>query len=646
MSRPSRITIDDKFLIPSNASRAVTAAGLVADAEAVNTSNAPIEEVSGDGDGEDESTLNRAMSSATLVQDHIDITDKDKEEDEEDDVPTKRFSHFSSGLGSGYSTAVNTPAATEDKAFLFPTSAPISRMTTRVSEDEKNIPRSKEGDLESYLPELLSSEPALEENVKMSKMKMLILGSVMMSTTFVASATNSATLLTIPSTAADLGITELQAQWVSSAYALANGCGLLFAGRLADLYGKKFLYLFGMGLYIVLSIVSGIVRNYIGICVLRAFAGLAISISLPAAFGIIGVTFTEEPYRTMAFSALALGYPVGGGPGMIIAGLVSNINTRAWQYVFFVLSGLALIPLILGAIVIPTVPRKVAADKESANRRIDWLGAFLITAALSLFSFSLTQSGLVENGWKQPYIGATLALSVVLMISFGLWEHFAANKTSIPPLVHLSIFTRKDWKVTYVLLLSFCGYLGISGWLYLTTIWYQSLQSDSPLQNAIHMLPAPIVGMGACIVVPLLAPRVKAHYLLAFGGLSTGIATMFFAVQPIHLTYWACSFLSDIFAPFGADFTVGIGSVLISNLVAGHEQSTAGALFQTALQLASTLGTCICSLISTDVQLATGSLETGLKQGFWAMTAFCWLSSLIALITLRKCGLAKDVGAL
>ncbi|WWD15702.1 hypothetical protein CI109_100124 [Kwoniella shandongensis] len=563
-------------------------------------------------------------------------------------------------LPSTTTSAATTPAATEDRPFLFSSSTlvdspALSRATSRISESsekEKAVPFSsskdeEEGSLESgqqtpydVPPPPLSSY--VPEKKTLSKGRRIVLGAVMMSTTFVASATSAASLINIPSSAKDLGITELQAQWIGSAYSLAYACGLLLAGRLADLYGRKYLYLGGMGFFLIFNIISGVIHNYIGICVIRAFTGLAISVALPAAFGIIGVTFDEEPGRTIAFSALALGYPVGGGPGQVIAGLVSGVNPRAWQYVFYILGGLALFPLIVGWYVIPAEPPKV----HVTNRRVDWIGAAIITSGLALFCFSITQSGLVENGWKEPYIPAVFAISIVMIVGFGFWEHFAATRTSIPPLVHLGVFRRHEWKVTSVLALSFFAYLPISGWLYLTTIWYQNLKGESPLSNALHILAAPIVGMIACFLVPLLAPRVRAPYLLMFGGFCTAAAQWLFAIEPLGRTYWANEFVSNIMTPFGADFTVGIGSVLISNLVVEDEQSLAGALFQTSLQIASTVGVCLCSLIQTVVSNQTGSLLQGLRITFWIMAGFSWLSMIIAGVTLRKVHLAKDVGKL
>ncbi|OWZ66867.1 hypothetical protein AYX14_05865 [Cryptococcus neoformans] len=527
-------------------------------------------------------------------------------------------------LPSSSSTAANTPAATEDRQFVFPPSG-LSRATSKISERSTDDKEKEKDELESgqqtpvenYLPTLEYAPP---QKVVLSKSKRILLGTVMMSTTFVASATLSSSLLCIPNSARDLGITELQAQWISSAYSLANGCGLLVSGRLADLYGRKWLYLLGMAAFLILNVISGVVRNYIGICVLRAFAGLAISVALPAAFGIIGVTFDSEPGRTIAFAALALGYPVGSGPGMIIAGVISSISARAWQYVFFILAGLSLFPVVGGVFSIPPEPSK----KDNGNRQVDWMGAFLITSGLSLFSFALTQSGLVEKGWRTPYIPVVLVISILMIVLYGFWEHFVEKKTSIPPLSRLAIFSRRQWKVTAILIVSFFAYVPIAGWMYLTTIWFQNYKQESALMNAVHILPAPIVGVIACVLVPLLAPKIRAPYLLMFGGFSTAAANWLLAIRPEGEIYWAHEFLSCVFNPFGADFTVGIGSVLISNLVSEDEQSLAGALFQTALQIASTVGVCICSLMQTEVTAQSASLLTGLRDTFWMSAAFSW----------------------
>jgi len=195
-----------------------------------------------------------------------------------------------------------------------------------------------------------------------------------------------------------------------SGSALILSSGLLVAGRFADLYGRKYLFLIGLSTMCIFSLISGFLRVRIALCIVRAFAGLGAAIAMPAAFGIVATTFPDDPERTIAFAVMGVGFPLGGGGGQVIGGLVASTGRQVglsssriwltptrhgWQYQFFILAGLAFLAVILGALVIPQEPPKM----NTKDRRVDWLGAGIIPLALSLFSFSITQGGLVTGGW-------------------------------------------------------------------------------------------------------------------------------------------------------------------------------------------------------------------------------------------------------
>ncbi|EIW69744.1 hypothetical protein TREMEDRAFT_61507 [Tremella mesenterica DSM 1558] len=427
-------------------------------------------------------------------------------------------------------------------------------------------------------------------------------------TTVITSASNGASNINIPAAAADLHTSTLAAQWIASSYSLAYGCGLLVSGRLADVYGRKRLYLMGLGLFAIFSVISGVVRDRVAICVFRALSGLGASIALPAAFGIVGTTLSTEPWRTRAYAAVALGYPIGAGPGQIIGAAIAERGGRAWQYQFLAFAGGAVIPMALGCFIIPLEPPRSQAGERG---KIDWIGATILVTSLGGLMFSITQGGLIPRGWKEPYLG---------------------------------IFTRHERKVSYLLLSTVSAYTAVGGWPYMTAIWYQDVKGESPMLNALHVLTAPVVGALACILVPILAPRVRAPWLLMFGAFSTSAACWLYAVEPRELTYWAMEWPANIFNPFGADFTVGIGSVLMSNLVSKEEQSLAGALFQTALQLSITLGVCLSSLVQTEVLNHTGDFRIAVKDGFWLLAGCAWASCFFTFVFMRQVHLAKDVG--
>ena len=146
------------------------------------------------------------------------------------------------------------------------------------------------------------------------------------------------------------------------------------------------------------------------------------------------------------------------------------MSRHGWQYQFFTFASLALVLAVTGTMVIPAeAPKKLVLD-----RRVDWLGAVIITFALSLFSFSITQGGLVRGGWTnacgfaiprtllKPDIPVLFVLSFVFILAFGLWQHYVTHYTTLPPIIRLSVFHRNDWKVTAILGSALTAYTAIN----------------------------------------------------------------------------------------------------------------------------------------------------------------------------------------
>ncbi|KAL1411914.1 hypothetical protein Q8F55_002900 [Vanrija albida] len=482
----------------------------------------------------------------------------------------------------------------------------------------------------------------LEEEIvaSMSRTRKIALGFVMMMNVLIAAMMSNGVLVTIPSLARDLGVSQLEAQWVASASNLAYGCGLLFAGRMADIWGRKLLFISGLVASVAFSLISGGIRHQVALCVVRALTGLGLAVATPAGFGIIGVTFREEPGRTIAFAVFGLGNPIGASIGVLVGGAIAGINAHGWQYFYFVLGGLALIPLVLGLLVIP----RDLARNQAADKRIDWLGGFLITAALCLFTFSITQSGIAPHGWRTPYVPALLATSIVLFVLFGAWEHHVEHRLSLPPIAKLSLFTRDGWKISIVMLCAFCPFVAVAGWVYLTTLFYQEYKGFTPLNTAVHTVPAAICGIFAALAVMWIVPRLRTPYVLGLGGFLSGMACIIYAVEPKDTLYWKAEFIALLLLPFGADLTVGIGSILMSNLCKDDEQSVGGALFQTATQIAAAIGICVSGLVTNDIATRTGDYYHGLRIAFFMCSAFAFVVVVLAVLFMRKWPLAKHVG--
>ncbi|KAK6902648.1 hypothetical protein I203_107906 [Kwoniella mangroviensis CBS 8507] len=484
-------------------------------------------------------------------------------------------------------------------------------------------------------------ESVIVPSLLLSRMQKIMLSGTISVTYFMMSLSVGSGLLIIPVMADYFDVSVLAVQWITSAYQLAYICvephwisGLLVSGRLADLYGRKKLYLLGMLVSTIANVISGVIPDRIALTVFRAIAGLGLSISTPAGFGIIGITFREEPSRTIAFAALGVGTPLGAVVGEVGRGWIDSclmtgrhdllVHGKGWQYLYFLIAGFGILPIITGIFYIPsdektTPPRGQLTDipddpagKMEKSRKVDWTGAGLITVGLSLLLFSFTQAGLVDEGWKTPYVPPVFSISVILIIVFGIWEYHLEHRvatSNVPPIV---------------------SFLRLDGRLWMS------------IPNKLHLPPAPITGIICSYLVTLAAPRITAPVLLALGGISTGLANALFAFQPPHSMYWVHKFFGAILHPFGGDLTIPIGSVMISNLVDDDEQNIAGALFQVALQIAGTLDLCLSSIILTRIESMHDLLE-GLRISLWFNAACCWLVLVIIFLAFRKIGLAKDV---
>lgn len=504
------------------------------------------------------------------------------------------------------------------------------------------------GDLEDGSPTLHSIDSIPE----LSKARKIILGIVVMFCLFISvsliltvsadiqSMSSNSVILTIPRMSRDLGVSQLRAQWVASSYTLSYGCSLLISGRLADIFGRRWLFLGGMLIAVIFTFISGAIKIFVPLCIIRAIVGVGLAVATPAAFGIVGVNFRDHKSRTIAYGCMSMGNPVGASVAMIVGGAMASAGGEGWEYLYYVLGGIALIPLVLGFFVIPKDPKpEVPVDK-----RVDWLGGFLITAALCFFTFSITESGIAKSGWRTPYIVALLVVSIVLLGAFGFWERYIERHTSLPPIVKMSMLSRNGFGLTKVCLTAFLPFIAIAGWIYLVSLYYQDYKNYTPFNSALHSLPASLCGVIAAVAVMWVVPRFRAPHILAVGGILSGAACILYAAEPVGTSYWAMEFIACCCLPFGADMTVAVGSILMSNMSGDDEQSVAGALFQTSVQIGQALGTCVTSLIVSEVQTNTGDLLQGIRAAFYFCSAFPWAIAIFAFFGLRKIGLAKDVG--
>ncbi|CEL55415.1 putative MFS-type transporter C1683,03c OS=Schizosaccharomyces pombe (strain 972 / ATCC 24843) GN=SPBC1683.03c PE=3 SV=1 [Rhizoctonia solani AG-1 IB] len=262
-----------------------------------------------------------------------------------------------------------------------------------------------------------------------------------------------------------LGISQSELQWLVSSYALTSGCFLLLFGRLADLFGRKKVFLAGTLWSLAWSLGSGFAPNSIALNVMRALHGMGSAATVPSAIGILAHEFPPSRSRSIAFATFSAGAPLGGAIGFVIGGVMTEYTSVAWRGVFYVSAGIAGLTMLAAALAIHK-------DKPSTEKdwRVDWFGATLSTIALVLLTFSLAQSSSVKDGWRTPYIPVVFVVSVLLLGCFVGWEYYLETRTTRPPLMRLGLWTRANGRFAVIQLIVFFDWACFTTWLFFVTV--------------------------------------------------------------------------------------------------------------------------------------------------------------------------------
>ncbi|KAI0346203.1 MFS general substrate transporter [Trametopsis cervina] len=476
--------------------------------------------------------------------------------------------------------------------------------------------------------------------------------------------TSSATAASIalPTIGRDLHIKEEKLQWIISAFSLSSGCLLLFFGRIADLYGRKIVFLGGIAFLGIFSLGAGFARDEIAIDVLRGVQGIGGAAVIPASLGILAHAFPPSNARSIAFATFAAGAPIGAAVGNLIGGTLTQLTRPTWRSGFFLIAGLSLATFMGGAFFID---RDKPSEEE--DRRVDWLGAFLVTVGLVLIVFVLSEGSIAPHGWKTPYIIACIVVGFILLLLFVAWQFYLEHlqresrltnsRWTPPPLMKVSIWTRSRGRMAVILWIAFLEWSSFLSWAFWVQLYYQNYQELTPVLTMIRLLPMSVTGCICNVVVALVVGRVRVVFLIVCGTVFTATANLLFAVIKTSSPYWAFGFPATIVSVFGADFVFAAGTLFVAKISLPHEQSLSGALFQTMTQLGASFGLAITTIIfnsetTRQFNRANPPQPGGLvgppkpfdqlsayRAVMWGGFAFAMFGALLAAVFLRSVGI-------
>ncbi|KAJ2902265.1 hypothetical protein MKZ38_000806 [Zalerion maritima] len=428
-----------------------------------------------------------------------------------------------------------------------------------------------------------------------SKAKCIALVATVTGAGFMNTLSIQATVIILPTIGKDLDIPDSRLQWIVSAYALTFGCFLLLWGRIADIYGKRLIFISGSIWVAVVTLVNPFIKNEIGFNLFRGLQGLGAAANVPTAIGILGTTFPPGKAKNYAFSAYAAGAPLGSIFGNLLSGFITAYAD--WLWVFVAMGILCGIIAAAGFFVIPKPKSTLHDQGVHAKNSVDWLGACLITAGLLALMFALTQGNVV--GWSTPWIPALIVVSLILIALFIVWQWWLEKKGK-QPLMKVSMFHSTRFSAAMVIMGLF--FSSFNNFLVYTTYFYQEYQGYDTLQTTLRFIPTGVVGVITAFVVAQLLSRVPTVMLLIFGMSCVSAANLLFAVPiPPTTSYFAYSLWAMILSVFGADTTWPCLTLFTSASLPHEDQALGGALINAVGQFGRAIGLAIVTAVQTSV---------------------------------------------
>ena len=434
----------------------------------------------------------------------------------------------------------------------------------------------------------------------------------------------------LPSIKSDLGFSQTNLQWVISAYAILFGGTLLLGGRLADLLGRRRLFIGGLALFAASSLLCGLAWSEGSLIAFRAVQGLGGALLAPAALSLLMTTFAEGRERNLALGIYGAASGSGAAAGVLLGGILTSYLN--WSWIFFIN-----VPVGVAAILLtPFLLQESRADL--AHRHFDLPGAASITAGLMLLVYATTHA--TTDGWGSPTTLALFGGAAALVLAF-----VGIELRSRSPLLPLRIFRLRTLTAANASM-AIVGGVAFSEF-FLLTLYLQDVLHYSAVESGVAFLGFALAVVLVSNIAQLVVGRFGVRPTLTAGLLTSAVSVAWLARLPVDGHYFW-----DIFPGFvlgGAGMGLSFVPVTIASLT-GVQRSDAGVasgLINTSRQIGGAIGIASVSAIAatstsnyvnahTGVTVSSGiALDHGFQTGLYVLTGLLVAGALIAFTLIR-----------
>jgi EmrB/QacA subfamily drug resistance transporter len=428
--------------------------------------------------------------------------------------------------------------------------------------------------------------------------------------------------IALPEIQASLGFSSADLQWVISAYTLVFGGFLMLAGRAADLYGRRLLFMGGLALFSGASLACGLAASPIALVAFRVVQGLGAAVVSPSALSILTMTFPEGEGRDRALGVWTAAAAGGGAMGWLLGGVLAG--GFGWEWVFFV-------NVPVGALGLGLAPALLEESRDaSAPPRLDAAGAIAVTAGLTLLVYGLTRAE--ETRLLSAGTLGALGLSLALIAAFVLVEGRVKD-----PLVPLDALRSRRLAGANLVALALTA--ATTPPMFLCILYVQQVLGRSPAEAGLAFPPFNISVVAGSLLGPRLTRRIGARATMVSGLLAVAFGVLLLARIPPADGHFG--HLLPGFVLMGA----GLGCASVASTASGtsavdeEKQGLASGLLNAAAQVGTALGLAVLIPLSVGQTDADGmqgaALVEGFKLGFFGAAGIAVVGALLALLHFR-----------
>jgi EmrB/QacA subfamily drug resistance transporter len=412
----------------------------------------------------------------------------------------------------------------------------------------------------------------------------------------------------LPSMGAYFDKNQTDMTWALNAYSLAFGGLLLLGGRSGDIFGRRRMFIVGLGLFTAGSFLAGIAVNFPLLLAGRVVQGLGGAIAAPTALSLITNEFEEGPERTRALAVYAAVSGAGAALGLLLGGVLTNYFS--WRWVLFVNVPIGLV-LMVGAFL-------YLHQTERLKGRFDLLGALLSVAGMVSLVYGFIH--VAHDGWGNTTTFAVFGASVVLLVGFVLYEAYGTSA----PMMPMRIFEDRSRGGSYLVMLVVGA--AMFGMFYFITFFIQGVRDYSALKTGFAFLPiALVIGVTSQIVAKLL-PRFGPKPLIIIGTSILTVALLWLSTVNAGSSYAGTLFPGMMVLAVAMGFLfVPLTTVAVSR-VADTDAGLASALLNVGQQVGGAIGLSVLATVfatsakhyASDhlaaLRQSIGKLPTALRQ--------------------------------